>query len=447
MDEDIIYATLIDTNYDHGLFDDKIFAIYKSSLGGSDFECILPSYSSIEDVSNNGNIILFTANSDEIHLGNDGIFPANESIMLFNNNSIDTLNISGKDPKFTLDGDIIFRKNFSDDFYGLYKLNFEDSSETLLIDSAYSSSHFSYKLSPDKQKVVYLDYSESNTQDIKIMNIYSGQSLIIKNIPELWHLNIYWANDDYLYLTLEDDNGSYQLFKINSAGNDSTFTQLTYFDNGCRLLLTDDYHLDKLVLASDSCYMDSTLINCLYTFDLESSETSYIGNTGRCLIPTTQAWSSANEKVAVGFVFGCYLGGPGGLKLFDFVNEYDTWVAIPRYLWWSKIFWINISNNVDITNVTGLPNQFRLYQNYPNPFNPITTLKYILPQDSFVDISIYDLLGNLVKKLSSEHQSFGYKTVQWDATNNKGQPVSAGVYLYSIETEKFRQTKKMILLK
>ena len=93
------------------------------------------------------------------------------------------------------------------------------------------------------------------------------------------------------------------------------------------------------------------------------------------------------------------------------------------------------------------PLTFSLYQNYPNPFNPITTLKYDLPEDSFVDIIVYDMLGNVVNNLINKNQNSGSKSVQWDATNNQGEPVSAGVYLYKIQASEFSQTKKMILLK
>ena len=85
--------------------------------------------------------------------------------------------------------------------------------------------------------------------------------------------------------------------------------------------------------------------------------------------------------------------------------------------------------------------------NYPNPFNPITTLRYDLPEDAFVRITLYDMLGKVVSNLLNTNQSSGNKSVQWNATNNQGQPVSAGLYLYTIEAGDFRQTKKMILLK
>ena len=57
------------------------------------------------------------------------------------------------------------------------------------------------------------------------------------------------------------------------------------------------------------------------------------------------------------------------------------------------------------------------------------------------------MLGNVIKQIVKEVQKSGYKRVEWNATDNLGQPVSAGVYLYSLEVGDFRQTKKMILLK
>jgi flagellar hook assembly protein FlgD len=88
-----------------------------------------------------------------------------------------------------------------------------------------------------------------------------------------------------------------------------------------------------------------------------------------------------------------------------------------------------------------------LHPNHPNPFNPLTTLKYDLPEDALVSITIYDLMGRIVKTLVSSQQNAGYKSIQWNATNNIGQPVSAGLYLYTIEAGEFRQVKKMVLLK
>jgi flagellar hook assembly protein FlgD len=82
-----------------------------------------------------------------------------------------------------------------------------------------------------------------------------------------------------------------------------------------------------------------------------------------------------------------------------------------------------------------------------HPFLNKTTLHYDLPEDAMVNITIYDMMGRIVSNLVSSQQNAGYKSIQWDATNNQGQPVSAGLYLYNIQAGKFRQTKKMVLLK
>ncbi len=94
-----------------------------------------------------------------------------------------------------------------------------------------------------------------------------------------------------------------------------------------------------------------------------------------------------------------------------------------------------------------MPMAFSLHQNYPNPFNPITLLRYDLPNDGLVNITIYDMMGRIVKTLVNGSQTAGFKTIQWNATNNKNEPVPAGLYLYTIQTEVFRQAKKMVLLK
>tara|TARA_B100000586_G_C19750585_1_gene277749 strand:- start:36 stop:323 length:288 start_codon:yes stop_codon:yes gene_type:complete len=94
-----------------------------------------------------------------------------------------------------------------------------------------------------------------------------------------------------------------------------------------------------------------------------------------------------------------------------------------------------------------IPLTYSLYNAYPNPFNPVTTLQYDLPEDALVNITIYDMMGRVVKTMLNSQQNAGFKSVRWNATNNAGQPVSAGLYLYTIQAGKFRQTKKMVLLK
>ena len=94
-----------------------------------------------------------------------------------------------------------------------------------------------------------------------------------------------------------------------------------------------------------------------------------------------------------------------------------------------------------------VPVHIDLLQNYPNPFNPTTQIKYDLPEDAMVSITIYDIMGRSIKSLVNSNQSAGYRSIQWNATNNLGEPVSAGLYLYTIQAGQFRQVRKMVLLK
>ena len=109
--------------------------------------------------------------------------------------------------------------------------------------------------------------------------------------------------------------------------------------------------------------------------------------------------------------------------------------------------YIYVSNTILGSNYENMPNQYLLHQNYPNPFNPITTLRYNVPEKILVSISIFDISGNLIKMLVNEVKSAGFYSARWDAINDKGQPISAGVYFYKIQAGNFIDTKKMILLK
>ena len=93
------------------------------------------------------------------------------------------------------------------------------------------------------------------------------------------------------------------------------------------------------------------------------------------------------------------------------------------------------------------PSVYILDQAYPNPFNPNTNIVYKLPEDSNVRITVYDILGTEIAILVNGTQNSGSNIVQWNATNDQGQPVPAGLYFYRIEAGTFKQTKKMILLK
>jgi hypothetical protein len=85
---------------------------------------------------------------------------------------------------------------------------------------------------------------------------------------------------------------------------------------------------------------------------------------------------------------------------------------------------------------------FKLLQNYPNPFNPLTTINYELPATNYVELSIYNLLGQKVATLVSENQKAGEHQVKWDAS-----AFASGIYYSRIEAGVFQDVKKLILIR
>lgn len=90
----------------------------------------------------------------------------------------------------------------------------------------------------------------------------------------------------------------------------------------------------------------------------------------------------------------------------------------------------------------GLPDKFELYNNYPNPFNPTTTIRFALPLEGPVKLSVYDILGRKVADLVNENLPADFHEITWDARN-----LASGVYIYRLVTQDGVFTKKMSLIK
>jgi len=145
----------------------------------------------------------------------------------------------------------------------------------------------------------------------------------------------------------------------------------------------------------------------------------------------------------------------------DEITTMVTLINDTEYFWWVMAIdedELSTQSNAGAVNriVVGtlaidpmdlIPEKFALHQNYPNPFNPVTTINYDLPEQAHVSIMIYDIMGREIRHLVNGIQEPGFKTTIWDASNNLGEPVSAGMYLYRIQTDRFSKTMKMVLLK
>jgi len=96
----------------------------------------------------------------------------------------------------------------------------------------------------------------------------------------------------------------------------------------------------------------------------------------------------------------------------------------------------------DVEQINQSPSDYSLKQNYPNPFNPSTNIEYSIPKASFVQLKVYDVLGNEVATLVNEEQNAGvYRT------DFSGADLTSGTYFYRLNTDSFSESKKMILLR
>jgi len=113
------------------------------------------------------------------------------------------------------------------------------------------------------------------------------------------------------------------------------------------------------------------------------------------------------------------------------------------------VFYENLDSITSIDNHVdrNLPYSPQLYQNYPNPFNPATVIKYQLAVGSEVGLTIYNLLGQIVKKLVSKKQPAGTYEVKWNGTGFTSMNVTSGVYIYRLEVGSFSLSRKMLLIR
>jgi len=103
---------------------------------------------------------------------------------------------------------------------------------------------------------------------------------------------------------------------------------------------------------------------------------------------------------------------------------------------------LTFGNPIGIHPIGSFADKYSLSQNYPNPFNPITTIEFSVPKAAFVTLKIYDIRGQEVETLLNGNMKAGYSNIKYDARN-----LASGVYFYSLKSEDYFETKKMILIK
>lgn len=169
----------------------------------------------------------------------------------------------------------------------------------------------------------------------------------------------------------------------------------------------------------------------IYDICFLNSNTGYAGYGFDKILKTTNGGNDWGYQVDTG----------GSLHL-SFIDVLNGWTA--NFIGITHT--INGGGQITYTGLQNInneiPNSFKLYQNYPNPFNPITNVKYQITQSTFVNITVYDILGRNIETLVNENQKAGTYLVDWNA-----QKYTSGIYFYKLITKDYSETRKMTLIK
>jgi len=122
--------------------------------------------------------------------------------------------------------------------------------------------------------------------------------------------------------------------------------------------------------------------------------------------------------------------------------------------YWYKLEDVDYTGNTELHGPisatpieSAFPAEFRLYPNYPNPFNPVTTISYDLPEEGYVELTVYNMRGEKVTTLLKNNQAAGSYKLNWDGTDRNGGIVSSGLYILRIASGSYSRTSKMVFIR
>ena len=238
-------------------------------------------------------------------------------------------------------------------------------------------------------------------------------------------------NYPVLYKTI---NGGENWVNIAPGTGNQTYLQSFFFNSNTGYLLGGGNLGNLLKTTNGGINWTSIITNpfastlyCTYFFN---QSTGFLGNVyGKIYKTTDGGLNLAAQKI----------GSTHEVRQIEFTGQ-DTGYAITadgvfKTITGGNTIGINLINNI-------IPDKYSLSQNYPNPFNPNTVVSYQLPVAGFIQLKVYDVLGNEIETLVNEKQNAGSYSVDFNAAS-----LPSGIYFYKLVTEKFSETKKMILIK
>ncbi|HQY50967.1 MAG TPA: T9SS type A sorting domain-containing protein [Ignavibacteria bacterium] len=164
-----------------------------------------------------------------------------------------------------------------------------------------------------------------------------------------------------------------------------------------------------------------------WTWTSGSHTTTCDGQQGTVLPNGAASWDAELSSNAVTYMYVVTVPG-----------KY-LYVCTPHAPDMSGIINVAVSS---ISQINEIATGYKLSQNFPNPFNPETKINFSIPSSGFVDLKVYNAAGQNVASLVNQRLSSGTYNVNWNASD-----VTSGVYFYTLKTENFTETKKMLLIR
>ena len=236
---------------------------------------------------------------------------------------------------------------------------------------------------------------------------------------------------------------------LDSAFNDDNQNYLSIYDDGSGIAINveEDGYYGTMIDTSYFTWNVSNDSIYVTTYDDYYSDSSQVDAMAYFFSGDTLVFGQNIDPCEEGGYYYYYYDTYDDCFEYSDLGNYALGVTGIQDFHQGMMMYYTAYDVVSTTLENNMPLEFEVYPAYPNPFNPVTTIGYYLSNKGSVNITIYDMMGREIKVLQSGIQTPGHSKVQWNATNNKGQPVSAGVYLYQINIDGKMDTKKMVFLK
>ena len=278
----------------------------------------------------------------------------------------------------------------------------------------------------------------NNIEELRSIDTNTGTTTLLNTIPEIESLS---SGVDAI------DNNSNKLYLIGRSSGDTS--SRLFIINSLTGALFSSVLLDTLVggiVVNSSGSLIGWRWNHINNIEeLRSIDTNTGTTTLLNTIPEIESLSSGVDAIDNNSNKLYLIGrSSGDTSSRLFIINSLTGVLLSSVLLdtsVSGIAAVTISTSVETVNLD-LPKSIQLLQNYPNPFNTATTINYKLNKSSFINLSVYNVNGELVETLINERNDVGNHSVEWDAES-----ISSDVYFYRITTGEYTETKKCLLLK